>query len=273
MSDISRLRPTTRFNGLAALYARCRPTYPDTAIDFIIAHCALGPDALVLDVGSGTGIASRLFASRGIRVVGIEPNVDMRAQAEHELVPAPGLPPSYRDGRAETTGLAPGSVNTIVVAQAFHWFDPGPTLAEFHRILKPGGWVALMWNDHDVADTVMVAYDELSLTVPDAAAVDATRSGDAGALLASYLFTSVERRIFPNAQTLDLESFLGRAFSASWAPREAGAAGRYEAGLSQIFTRFERQGRVTLRYRTAVYIGQRVQRWASHLWRNGSFLS
>ena len=88
MSEISRFNPMGRFTGLAEIYARCRPGYPEAAIEFIATHCGLKPESLMVDVGSGTGIASRLFAGRGVRVVGVEPNPNMRAEAEATDVPA-----------------------------------------------------------------------------------------------------------------------------------------------------------------------------------------
>ena len=103
MSEISRFNPMGRFTGLAEIYARCRPGYPDAAIEFIATHCGLKPGSLMVDVGSGTGIASRLFAGRGVRVVGVEPNPNMRAEAEVTDVPAWAPRPRYVAGRGEAT--------------------------------------------------------------------------------------------------------------------------------------------------------------------------
>src|SRR6266436_5561984 len=107
MSGLSRSNPTGRFSGLAGSYAKYRPSYPEVALTFILDHCGLQPGSLLIDVGSGTGISSRLLAQRGVRVIGVEPNADMRARAEAEPLP-PGCPvPVYQDGRAEATGLPP----------------------------------------------------------------------------------------------------------------------------------------------------------------------
>src|SRR5712691_10919508 len=95
--------PTARFTGLAELYARSRPGYPAQAVDFVLATCNLRSGSALVDVGCGTGISSRLFAARGLHVIGIEPNADMRARAAAE----PGPVVEYRDGRAESTGLPP----------------------------------------------------------------------------------------------------------------------------------------------------------------------
>src|SRR5262245_21833755 len=100
MPDLSRMNPTGRFTGLADVYARCRPTYPAAAIALIVARFGPGPGSLLVDVGCGTGISSRLFAERGVPVIGIEPNEDMRRQAAAQPSP-PGAPaPAYREGRA-----------------------------------------------------------------------------------------------------------------------------------------------------------------------------
>src|SRR5262249_49311684 len=102
MTDLARANPTGRFSGLEELYARYRPGYPPAAIELILRRCGLGgPDEVLADVGCGTGISSRLFAARGVPVLGIEPNEEMRRRAEREPAP-PGRPaPAYRAGRAE----------------------------------------------------------------------------------------------------------------------------------------------------------------------------
>src|SRR5262249_47892014 len=144
MSAPSSPQPTGRFTGLAGAYARGRPDYPAAALDRIVARCGLDGSTVLVDVGCGTGISARLFAARGIRVVGVEPNDDMLAQAERA-----GGGVRYQKGTAEATGLPAGSAVCVLAAQAFHWFDAPRALAEFRRVLRPGGWVALLWNERD----------------------------------------------------------------------------------------------------------------------------
>ncbi|MBL8794020.1 MAG: class I SAM-dependent methyltransferase, partial [Planctomycetia bacterium] len=94
MSELNALDPTGRFTGLAEIYDRSRPNYPGAALDHLERHCRLGPQSVIVDVGCGTGISSRQFAARGWQVIGIEPNADMRRQAEQLSAPAPN--PSFR---------------------------------------------------------------------------------------------------------------------------------------------------------------------------------
>jgi SAM-dependent methyltransferase len=257
MSPLSEANPAGRFTGLADLYARYRPGYPAAALDFTMARCRLGPDALLVDVGCGTGISARLLAGRGVPVLGIEPNADMRARAEAEPVP-PGLPaPTYAEGRAEATNLPASIADAVLAAQAFHWFEPAAALCEFHRILKPNGWAVLVWNERDESDPFTAAYGAVVRAGPEAAAVEVPRGRAGEPLLASPLFTDAERVRFAHEQRLSEEELLGRAFSASYAPRAPEAAAAHANRLRAIFARFQAAGQVVLRYETSVYVGRR----------------
>jgi SAM-dependent methyltransferase len=258
MTDLSRSNPTGRFSGLEDLYARFRPSYPSAAIDLILQRCGLGgPNDLLADIGCGTGISSRLFAAHGVPVLGIEPNEEMRRRAEREPIPSGGTAPIYRSGRAEATGLTDGSVAAVLAAQAFHWFDGPAALLEFHRILRPAGWVALVWNERDETDPGTEAYGTVIRTAPDTAAIEGPRGRAGKILLDSPLFEDAERLRFHNEQDLDEEGILGRAFSASYAPREPAAANAFAQALRDVFARFQRDGTMILRYETTVYLARR----------------
>src|SRR5437868_5958758 len=114
--------PRNRFTGLADIYAKSRPGYPQAAVDYIRETCRLPPQAVIADVGCGTGISSRLFAQLGYAVIGVEPNTEMRSQAEAGTR-LENL--RYQDGSAENTDLPEASVDLVLSAQAFHWFKPG----------------------------------------------------------------------------------------------------------------------------------------------------
>jgi SAM-dependent methyltransferase len=254
MPELSEFNPTGRFTGLAETYARFRPSYPSQAIDFIMARCGLGKECVLVDVGCGTGIASRLLAARGVTVIGVEPNTEMRCAAEAIAV-EPRL--TYRAGRAESTGLPAAVADAVLSAQAFHWFEPVATLREFHRILKPSGWTVLLWNERDERDPVTAAYGEVIRTARDAAAIESPRQMRAGdALRTSPLFHRAEQVTFHNQQGLDEEGLLGRAFSVSYAPREASEREAWAERLKVAFHKHERDGMVVLRYQTTIYVAQ-----------------
>lgn len=255
MSDPERWAPTTRFTGLAETYARCRPSYPVAAVDLVLSRCDLRPGSVLVDVGCGTGISSRLFAARGLRVLGIEPNDQMRARAASENGKGPA--PEYRAGKAEATGLPEGCADTVLAAQAFHWFDASAALAEFRRVLRPDGWVALLWNERDESDLATTAYGRVIRSASDAAAIEVPRGRAGEALLTSPLYRDADRVVLTNSQELDEEGLLGRAFSASYAPREPSAATAFADALKAVFAAHGRGGKIVLRYETSVYLARR----------------
>jgi len=254
--DLSQCNPTGRFTGLADLYQRHRPSYPAAAIDLIVSRCRLGPTSLLADVGCGTGISARLFAARGIPVLGIEPNAEMRTQAERVASEPAWGALHYRDGQAEATGLPGASVSGVLSAQAFHWFDAERALREFHRILRPGGWVALIWNERDETDPFTASYGDLLRRHSNAEGVEAQRLRSGEALLHCPLYEERGRYDLASEQVLDEDGLVGRAFSASYAPQQGPAHQALEAGLRQLFR--VQQGQVVLRYQTSVYLGRRA---------------
>jgi SAM-dependent methyltransferase len=257
MSSLSAHDPTGRFTGLADIYAKCRPDYPPPAVDYILAVSRLGPASLLVDVGCGTGISSRQFAARGVAVLGIEPNDDMRSQAERAEWSGNLAAPRYQAGRAEDTGLPDASAGLVLAAQAFHWFEPEAALREFHRILQPGGWVALMWNERDETDPATAAYGAVIRTGPRAEVVEGGRRRAGEALLDCPLFANRHRIVFSHIQILDEDGLVNRALSASYAPREGEARERFTAELRQVAARHQQHGQIRLRYQSTVYLGQK----------------
>jgi SAM-dependent methyltransferase len=258
MAELFHHDPTDRFSGLAELYARYRPDYPTQAVRHILMRCGLRPGAVLVDVGSGTGIASRLFARQGLYVVGIEPNADMRARAASEPWDGPGPAPEYRAGRAEATGLPAGFADAVLAAQAFHWFAPQAALAEFHRILKPAGWVTLLWNERDESDPFTADYGAVIRGFPGAEVLEGQRIQSGGSPLSGPWFTDCQRDVFHHEQLLTEEEIVGRALSASYAPRELVAVVQATAALQQVFARHQQGGRARLCYQTVVHTGRRT---------------
>lgn len=249
MIDVVGHNPTGRFDGLARGYAQYRPDYPARAIEWIIERLP-GRTGTIIDVGCGTGISSRQLAGAGARVIGIEPNESMRVEAEAQHTPHV----EYRASRAEATGLEAGCADGVVAAQAFHWFDADAALREFHRLLRAGGWLTLLWNDHDLADPFTAAYwrtHQQFTPEPNVIARPHRETGEV--LLSDPRFGDAVRRDTPHVQTVDEQGLLGRAFSASFAPKECGASARFADALRELFRTWSSGGTVAIRYQTTAY--------------------
>src|SRR5262245_57135737 len=246
------MNPTGRFSDRAEDYRRYRPDYPAAALDAILEGLGEPTARIAADVGAGTGISARQLAARGVRVHAVEPNAEMRtAAAPHERV-------TWRAGTAEATGLGTASVDLVVCAQAFHWFRLPDALAEFHRILKPSGRLAVMWNTRDRGNALTRGYTEAIEAVDGEDPLERMRFEPAAVTAGGFFAGPAESR-FPHAQVLDRAGLVGRALSASYVPREGERFARLQAMLDALWEReHDAGGNVTLRYVTKVYRAARV---------------
>ena len=152
------------WTGKASSYDRVRPTPPPALLDLLTQLIHLPHPALVVDVGSGTGLSTAIWGERAGRVIGIEPNADMRQEAVHKVENHPyAAHIEYREGVAHQTGLPNGCADIVTAAQSFHWMEPSSTLAEIARILRPGGLFAAY--DYDVPPTIHWELDQLAQEV------------------------------------------------------------------------------------------------------------
>jgi SAM-dependent methyltransferase len=246
------LDPTGRFSDRAADYAMYRPSYPSAAVDAVLSGLGEPTRLRAVDVGAGTGISTRLLAERGVRVIAVEPNRPMR---EMGAGTTPGLV-EWRDGTAEATGLAPCTADLVLCAQAFHWFRPREALREFCRILRPGGRLALMWNDRDENDPGTAEYGRL---VREASANSPAESHahHHRALKSSDLFRGFRRVVVNGGQALDREGLIGRARSASYVPKEGREWDTLSRALADLHGQFaDSRGLMTLAYVTRVYLAE-----------------
>jgi ubiquinone/menaquinone biosynthesis C-methylase UbiE len=247
---------TRRFSTRVENYVKYRPSYPQEVVTLLSRDCALTQASVVADVGSGTGLLTKLFLENGNLVHAVEPNREMREAAETLLKKYD----KFRsvNGTAENTSLADESVDFIVVGQSFHWFNPKKTRKEFQRILKDDGWVALVWNIRDSqADCFMMEYKNL---------LDEYAIGDTPRGIGQINMDSIKKFFEPNrfkhahseiTQTFNLHGLSGRLLSSSYTPDETHPRhAEMREDLKRLHAKHQVNGRVTLKYKTETYYGK-----------------
>jgi ubiquinone/menaquinone biosynthesis C-methylase UbiE len=229
--------PKERFSDRVTDYVKYRPGYPAALFEALAQTAGLSAGSTIADVGSGTGIFSRSLLALGARVIALEPNAAMRTAAENELAGNPHF--ESRDGSAEATGLPDASVDAVTAAQAFHWFEPVAARAEFRRILKPRGFVALIWNQR-TDNAANRAYEAmLDRYAPDYAQVREKDRSAASRMRAFFAPEVPTSSTFANAQSFDRAGLRGRLASSSFAPtRESPLYVPIYEELDRIFDAF-----------------------------------
>lgn len=245
------------FSGKYSTYSRYRPGYPPKLLRLMEEHTGLTPDSVVADIGSGTGIMSRLLLENGNTVYGVEPNDEMRQYSSMEFKDHSDFHPVK--GTGEKTGLPDSSVDLVVCAQSFHWLNPDSAKVEFLRILNKNGQVALIWNDKDQdensfnSDYNLICakfkkfkpkYNSSGSTLIDRDVLDNFFRG-------SYIATELE-----NHQDLTLEGVMGRYSSTSYAISPQ--APEYDSlvkEMEEAFRKHQKDGFVRIQYITRIFIG------------------
>ena len=248
--------PTTRFSNRVANYVRFRPGYPGEIVHMLVTECGLVPDAVVADVGSGTGILTKLILENGNRTYAVEPNAPMRAAAERVLENVANF--TSVSGTAEATGLESASIDVVTAGQAFHWCDAARARQEFWRILRPRGWVVVVWNDRKTDTTPFLkSYEEFLHTHGTDYAEVQHKNRKTEQLDTLFGSDRYERRVFSHEQRFDFDGLRGRALSALYVPDEAHPRfASMLAALDTLFRRHARDGVVAFEYDTVVYYGR-----------------
>jgi SAM-dependent methyltransferase len=243
---------TSRFSDRVENYVRYRPGYPREILRVLKEDCGLTSDHVIADIASGTGIWTRILLENGNRVYGVEPNPEMRQAGERLLADFPRFVGVV--GTAEATTLADQSVDFVTAAQAAHWFEREHSRREFERILKPGGWLVLLWNERLTDSTPFLRdYEQLLLTYgTDYAEV----RHETAAVNEFFDPQPFQERIFANRQEFDYAGIEGRLLSSSYAPGPGHP--NYKPMLRNLRELFERHavdGRAAFDYKTRVYFG------------------
>jgi SAM-dependent methyltransferase len=255
--DPKDFNPLSRFSDRVEDYVLYRPSYPSSVISFLAANAGLSTASAVADIGSGTGIFTRLLLDTGASVVAVEPNDAMRHAAETAL----NHRPNFRSvkGTAEATGLPDESVSLITSAQAFHWFDPAAARKEFRRISMVRGTCALIWNTAVAgASEFGIGYEQIKES--SASESDRVRHEDSeksGRFDMLFGAGNWERHVFENSQSLDLKGVKGRMLSSSYAPKEGHPRhGPMIKALEMLFDRCQKDGLIPIEYTTKVFFGR-----------------
>ena len=244
---LTELDPIGRYDDLAAIYDRFRPRYPAQAFDAMFDGLGDAATLDAVDVGAGTGVATRALVRRGVRrVVAIEPNENMRNAGEASA--------EWLDATAEHTLLPNESFDLVLCATSFHWFHRDAALAEFRRIVRPAGRVALMMNIRDTAHDVAREYrklmDEHAGVIPSQG-----RNAYEKPFEKSWLFTNARRHDFRYGQRVREEAFLGSAMSVTYFPRAGDAREKLLADLRKLFERHaSSDGKILCAYRTVLWL-------------------
>lgn len=244
-------RPLEAFQAKAEKYARYRWDYAPQALQTIFETARITRDSMVVDIGAGTGILTRHFAGRAGQVIAVEPNLEMRRLVEKALIGQPGS--RVIEGVAEAIPLPDGCADLVTAAQAINWFDPPAARAEFRRILKPGGWLAIVRNygtDREVTEAAQKIYPRETDTAEIMKGVGTP---------AGYYFEGVE---FLH-QTCDFtlqanwEQFFGALCTASYAPDEDSPFfAAFQSGARAVFEQYSTQGLLLSHGVTELWLGR-----------------
>ncbi len=249
------LNATSRFSNRVENYVRYRPGYPPEVLQTLKSECGLHRQQAVADVASGTGIWTRILLENGNPVFAVEPNAEMRAAGERLLAAFPGFTSVV--ATAEETGLPDHSVDFVTAAQAAHWFDRARARREFIRILRPGGWLVLMWNER-VTDTTAFLREYEKLLVKYGTDYEEIRHQRTVDEIHQFFDPGAYRQcIFDLHQEFDYAGVEGRLLSSSYAPGPGHR--RHQAMLKElqhIFDVHAQNGRATFEYKTRVYFGK-----------------
>ncbi len=245
-----------RFSSRVSDYVRYRPDYPSEILPLLEKWCSLRPEHTIADIGSGTGLLSRLFLEYGNRVFGVEPNAEMRAAGEEFLRSFPKF--TSIAGSAEATTLPTDSVDFVAAGQAFHWFQLPAAREEFHRILRAQGRAVIIWNERLLDETPFLrAYESLLLRFGTDYSKVSESYPRAEQMLEFFHPNEFTSHALPNFQEFDFAGLSGRLRSSSYAP--APGHPQFEPmmrELRRIFDAHQEGGVVRMEYRTRVYAGK-----------------
>ncbi len=246
------MKTADRFDNRVEHYVKYRPHYPSEMLGLFRDEMNLNTDSVIADIGSGTGISAKLFLENGNEVIGIEPNELMRNASRQYLSDFKKF--KVVNATAENTSLTNDSVNIIIAAQAFHWFNNANTLREFRRIARQNGYVALIWNERQLDSNKFLGQYEQFLK-DFGTDYDQVRHDQIDQkTLEDFFKSNIYSARFENSQTLDFQGLLGRILSSSYMPSEEHPGFlKMKKTLKQLFAEYSEKGRINILYDTNIF--------------------
>ncbi|MFJ5761988.1 class I SAM-dependent methyltransferase [Neobacillus sp. NPDC093182] len=249
------MKPTDKFSGKAEVYSKSRPSYPNEYIDYLLSVNSLNETSRVADIGSGTGILTRQLLERGVSVLAVEPNDDMRTKAEQDLQPFEHF--ISIKGSAEETSLPDKCIDLVIAAQAFHWFDQDKFKLECKRILKQDAKVALVWNSRDFNSPLIKENAEIfKKYCPNFYGFSGGIGEGEEVFIPFFRSGEFEFKRFPNDLVMDFEGFLGRNLSASYSLKKSDKEYEFFVGaITNLFYKYSHNGKIVMPNYTRSYLG------------------
>lgn len=241
------------FTDRASDYSEGRPLYAEKFMKELSDRFGAGEGTVAVDIGSGTGKFASQLLKLGCRVYGVEPNRDMRLEAEKLL----GVNPAFSsvEGSASSLNLPSCSCDFITAAQAFHWFNPLEFRAECSRVLKPGGYVFLIWNMRDMnAEVNRKSFEIYKKYCPQF-------KGFAGGIQRNderirQFFPEYEVLCYDHPLYFTKEKFIKRSLSGSYSLKESDDFyTEYIQKLERLFETYSESGTLEMPNQTMVYVG------------------
>jgi len=246
---------TSRFSDRVENYVRYRPGYPAEVLLALKTECGLTPSHAIADIASGTGIWTRILLENGNPVFGVEPNAEMRQAGERLLAAFPNF--TSVAGTAEATSLPDATVDFVTAAQAAHWFDRKRARQEFARILKPDGWLVLLWNERLTDSSPFLRDYEQLLQAYGTDYADVRHEHTTDAVNVFFDPAPFRERVFAMRQEFDYAGLEGRLLSSSYAPGPGHPKhAPMVRELHRIFEAHAVAGRVSFDYKTKMYFGR-----------------
>lgn len=237
-----------KFTGKADLYDKFRPSYPMALIDFLWDKTHADTAA---DIGAGTGIFTKCLCAKPWKIIAVEPNADMSEKLCSNL---PNI--EIVNASAEDTGIPSGSIGIVTAAQAFHWFDKERFARECQRILTPMGRLAVIWNTRTETDMQQERNQIFLRNVGQYDSVKGNPNGG-GRFSPNGYFTEYERVSFLQSMEMNCEQYIGCEMSRSYAPKKGTPVyGGMVNDLTQLFQKYEQDGRVSVAYETECFLGR-----------------